>query len=350
MNDSESESNCNTAFESSVSESWPFEKWANYRVVVAVSGGADSVALLLALCSICKNHSCDPAERIVVGHVDHGVRENSAEDAEFVAELSDRLGLEFRCEKLEPIQVPSTGNKGMGYEGVLRQQRYDRLLSIAEQFEARFVALAHHFDDQVETVLQRFFRGTSVSGLRGIPFSRAMNEFVSIVRPMISIRRFQVEHYLDQLGQSFRQDESNFENTINRNRVRNELIPLLRQDYSNDLYGSMASLVESANEHHDFVESLVDPLMEFVGMDDSGFAIELNAMPMTDRVLVTRVIVRAWTQCEFPLRDMNRQKWNSLFEMMQKGNSTASTMYPGGIQVANDGLRLVARRKNLPLA
>ena len=150
-------------------------------VLVAVSGGADSVALLTALVRLQK-----PVESVlIVGHYNHRWRgEESDEDARFVRELAKQYGIGFELDC-----APQTREKSTANEASAREARYRFLQQTAERRGARYLATAHTADDQAETVLHRVLRGTGIAGLAGIPRTRVLSPAVTLIRPLLAYRR-----------------------------------------------------------------------------------------------------------------------------------------------------------------
>jgi tRNA(Ile)-lysidine synthase len=189
------------------------------RVLVAASGGADSTALALAL----KELGCD----IVLAHVHHGIRGKRADaDARFVRALAKKLGAPFQ---LGSFDVPAAAKaRGESLEMAARRVRRDFLVATAKREKIRFIATGHTADDQAETVLMRIVRGTGVAGLAGIPYATAHGG-VRFVRPLRDVTRAQVLTYLRGRRQTWREDETNAHDFALRNRVRNEILPLLEK-------------------------------------------------------------------------------------------------------------------------
>jgi tRNA(Ile)-lysidine synthase len=181
--------------------------------IVAVSGGADSVALLLALHELgCK---------VLVAHLNHGIRGRQADrDAAFAHDLAARLGLECVIERRD---VPGYRREHhLSLEAAARAVRYGFLRSLAAERGASAIFLGHTADDQVETFLLRLLRGAGIAGLAGMQFKDDL-----LCRPMLGLWRSDVEHYLRDRGQEWREDPSNRDPRFLRNRVRHELLPLL---------------------------------------------------------------------------------------------------------------------------
>jgi tRNA(Ile)-lysidine synthase len=189
------------------------------RLLVAISGGPDSTALLMACVSFAKLHSLE----VGAVHVNHNLRgaESGADEA-FCAELCAKFGVEYYSHTLE---------FGAKDEASLREARYAVIASVAIDHSYGFVATGHTIDDQAETLLFRLFRGTSPSGLTGIPASRNLTDGVRLIRPMLGVRRVGVIVFLDYNKQNYRIDSSNLGNDYNRNFIRNEVLPLISKRF-----------------------------------------------------------------------------------------------------------------------
>ncbi len=193
---------------------------AGERVVVGVSGGADSVALLLGMVFLSKRRG--RGMEIGVGHVQHHLRECAERDAEFVETLTKGLGLPFFRADLD-----LSGARG-NVEAVARAGRYEALATMARGFGARFIAVAHHADDQMETVLLNLARGAGTRGLRGMAWRRRLDEGVWLMRPMLGVGREEILDYLVKQGQGYCTDPTNADTTRARARLRAEVLPALK--------------------------------------------------------------------------------------------------------------------------
>lgn len=190
-------------------------------LLLAVSGGADSVALLRFFARRARDFDC----ALHVAHIDHNLRPASRADHDFVAALCDDLGVPFHATALDPSARPARASTEMW----ARDARYAFFAETAARVGASFVLTAHHRDDLVETVFQRLARGTGPRGLAGIPFRRSLPGGRSVVRPFLSRTRDDIRAYLALLGASWREDESNAEPSFDRNRYRLRYLPALRR-------------------------------------------------------------------------------------------------------------------------
>ncbi|MBN1543578.1 tRNA lysidine(34) synthetase TilS [candidate division KSB1 bacterium] len=204
------------------------------RVLVAVSGGVDSVVLLHVL----KQLGVDADWHLIAAHLDHGIRgAESAQDAEFVRDLTLCRQVELVEEKAD---VPAyCREKGLGIEAGARAVRLDFLYRIADEQRCDVIALGHHADDQAETVLLNLLRGSGVRGLKGMRPRRG-----KIVRPLLFARRQEIEAYAAENDLNFCIDASNRDLSFRRNRIRHELLPSLTRDYNPNLVRVLARTAE----------------------------------------------------------------------------------------------------------
>jgi tRNA(Ile)-lysidine synthase len=216
------------------------------RTCVALSGGADSVALLLTL------HAANttPRESLGVGlsaaHVDHGIRnaEESTADRQFVEALCARLDIPLHLHRISvPDRVARTGET---IEEAARTLRYDFFHSLIASGQADSVLTAHTLDDQAETVLMKLLRGAWTEGLSAIHPVITLPKG-KILRPFLNTRRADIEAFLKAANQSWREDSTNTDTTFTRNKIRHELLPQLRA-YNPNLDQTLANLAELARE------------------------------------------------------------------------------------------------------
>ena len=234
------------------------------RVVAAVSGGPDSMALLEVLCQFLGDESRD---RLVVAHLDHGLREKAPDDADFVREQAVSRGLEFVLGR-EDVGALARERK-LSLEDAARRARYAFLGRVARERGAETVALGHNADDNAETVFLNVFRGSGLRGLAGIRPVRvdvdeagaagAAGEKMRYVRPLIDVTRAEIEAFLGERGVPFRTDETNLDTRFRRNLVRNELLPAVRRSLQPRATEVLCRLATLASEARDFVEDEAGP-------------------------------------------------------------------------------------------
>jgi tRNA(Ile)-lysidine synthase len=199
-------------------------------VVVAVSGGADSTALLLGLDELIKKEKL--SVKLTVAHLDHGLREDSRKDADWLSQIAKGLGYDIVIAKANLQKKSATAPVSIGnLEQAARRARYKFFLKIATKKKSHLVLTAHTLDDQAETILMRLLRGSAAEGLSGIPNVREIERGskVRLARPLLSwARRSDTESYCRLRQIDFRFDEMNHDETFARVRVRKQLLPLMK--------------------------------------------------------------------------------------------------------------------------
>jgi tRNA(Ile)-lysidine synthase len=225
---------------------------AGDRMAVAVSGGADSVALLHLLLEL----RAELGIVLSVAHVNHKLRgDESDEDERFVAELARQHGLDlYVCDG--PVDASRRSESGSGIEAAARELRYGFFRQLARAGRAAKIATAHTLDDQAETVLLRIFRGTGIRGLSGIHprivFEEQGRAFGEVVRPLLGFRRAALTEFLRECGQAWREDSSNRDIAFLRNRVRHRLLPLVAREFGEaaiEHMGELAEIARAEEEH-----------------------------------------------------------------------------------------------------
>jgi len=231
---------------------------AGERVCVAVSGGADSTALLLGLVEAC---AAKDGLGVVVSaaHVHHGLRGAEADgDEAFVRELCARLGIELRAFAVDTAGRQAT--EGEGLEEAARTLRYEALGGLMRDGVVDVVATGHTLDDQAETLVMKMLRGAWTEGLGGISPVVESQGSGKIVRPLLGVRRSEVEAFLLARGQTWREDGSNRDVSLTRNRVRHVLMPLLRE-FNPGVDALLARTAEIARDEEAFWRAEVERLL-----------------------------------------------------------------------------------------
>ncbi len=209
-------------------------------VLLAISGGRDSVALL---------HLLREAgfTQLILCHLNHGLRgKESIDDAAFVRRLAKKLGL--KCE-IEMEDVAALAEKSrVSTETAAREARHAFLLRMAEKYDVWVVLLAHHAEDQAETILANLCRGTGLAGLAGIHAVQRLDSGLHLVRPLLQARRSQIDRYLKSKRFKYREDSSNTSPKHRRNRLRHEALPLLNDIFARDVVPQVLRLGSLAEQ------------------------------------------------------------------------------------------------------
>jgi len=324
-------------------------RWCGSGILLAVSGGADSVAMLrcfaafLALPEVYSNRlEISDTQPVHVAHVNHALRgDESDADALFVRELAATFHLPYHEIRLTAGMF-DTDDSG-SFEAAARRLRYDFLRKTAEKHALRYVATAHHADDRIETVLHRIIRGTGIAGLAGIPEFRRLGGAVTVVRPMLSFSRRQIVEYLREKKQDFRIDSTNRESVYTRNKIRNRLLPELIGEYNPLFPEAIERLSRQAADWSDFVrsqtETLYDQSVEIrsaSNTQNSRVFIDKRVLRDQHRVLVRELFVTIWKRNHWPLRNMRFEHWNWLAETAFDVHDESKIMFPGQIAVQSD--------------
>jgi tRNA(Ile)-lysidine synthase len=310
--------------------------------VVAVSGGGDSVGLLRVLHGLADRVGL----RLSVAHLDHGVRGAEARaDAAFVAELAAGLGIPCDLGEWQP-------SRSSHFEADARAARYALLTEVAKLRGASVVAVGHTLDDQAETILHRIVRGTGIRGLAGMPRKRVLSADpkVTLVRPLLDVTRRQVRDYLAELGQPFREDDSNADLTRTRARIRHNLLPKLAAEYNPQVraalvrLGSLAAAVERALDAdvNEMKQAVIITSVPHCVVLKQGF---LGSLPLHLRAEVLR---RIWRDLGWPEAGMTARRWWRLARLAEK-DEVPRTMIGAHVQAATESFFLVLRRIKAPV-
>ena len=235
-------------------------------VVVGVSGGLDSVCLLEVLVKL----AAEPARgyRLTVAHLNHGLRRSADDDATFVADLASRYKLPCDVQRRDVAELARQTHQSIETAG--RNARYELLEDLALAIGAECVAVAHHADDNIETILYRLLRGTHLRGLAGMPADRPMAAApVRLVRPLLEVRREEIVAYAEQSHLSWRDDPTNTDTAFRRNFIRHELLPLLRDRLNPRVDDALIRLAGSAEQAEDHLSGLGRRLAEAARLPDS---------------------------------------------------------------------------------
>jgi tRNA(Ile)-lysidine synthase len=299
--------------EKSLALAWPPTQWRDVTVLLAVSGGADSVAMLRAVVAI----SGDARQRLAVAHLNHGLRGRQSDDDEsFVAKVCRELSIRCATARVEVERLAA--RHGDGLEAAARDARYAFLKETAERLGARYVVTAHTADDQAETILHRIVRGTGIGGLHGMPRARQLSPAVTLIRPMLSLRRAQLVAYLDDLGQPYRSDPSNEDTRFTRNRIRHELLPQLAEQYNSGVVDALLRLGTLSGEVQSVVDKLVDELIERCVVRETCQRVRIDGAALRDQpaYVIRELLMAVWRDRNWPMQSMGFAQWELLADMV----------------------------------
>ncbi len=291
-------------------------------LLVAVSGGGDSVALLHIL------HQLAPRRGwlLVVGHVDHGLRPDSEEDARFVRELARSLDLACRVQRVQARRP------GLSPEEAARLARRRALAEMAGQAGARVIALAHTADDQAETVLARVLCGTGPTGLAGMrTFSPPF------WRPLLQARRGELREYLESRGLDWREDPSNREMGPLRNRIRQGLLPLARELVNPRAEEALCRLARLCADEEDYWQGWCDRTLESrCRREGTSLCLELDHLQGLEPAPRRRLLRAALQELSGSGQGILRHHLEAL-EELARGPAGRRLVLPGGLEAWREG-------------
>lgn len=239
------------------------------KIVVAVSGGADSLALADLLFNVRQRFKL----QLCIAHYEHGLRgQDSIDDSLFVEKFAENLGVKFFCEHGD-VKTFSAENK-LSIETAARKLRYNFLCRVKRELNFDAIALAHHANDQAETVLMRLLRGATSTGLAAMKFSTESDEFGLLLRPLLRFKKFELESYCSARGITPRIDATNFETEVTRNKIRLELLPALEK-FNPNIVDTLCRLGEISAEESDFINVETEKIFPHVVNKSSAGQLEL---------------------------------------------------------------------------
>ncbi|MBF0485010.1 MAG: tRNA lysidine(34) synthetase TilS [Candidatus Omnitrophica bacterium] len=304
------------------------------RLVVAVSGGMDSMALLYALYSL--KHEL--GVELIVAHYDHKLRRSSGLDRRFVQEISCFLGL--RCVVgINLTKPPKTGS----IEEYARKKRYAFLIKTARDSKADFVALAHHEDDLAETVLLRVLRGTGLRGLRSMA-PKSLMEGVTLIRPFLDISRQDIERFVKGRKIPFVMDSTNFDTSFDRNKLRLKVIPFIEKEFFRSCQSALAGLARSSIVDYSFLESEAEKAFLRVASErKKSVSINLKDFFSLHQAIQRMVLRRAFEKVRGNLRALGLKNMAEVEDFLAQPSSTGRLELPQGLVVIKKGRGVVVR-------
>jgi tRNA(Ile)-lysidine synthase len=257
------------------------------RVLAAVSGGADSVCLLYLLHHLRKQFGF----YLCVGHVNHRLRPEAGEDAQFVEALAAKLKLPFARTAVNAKALAR--RKKLSLEDAARQARYAALGKMAKQFDAYYIALGHTADDQVETIILNLLRGGGPEGMAGMPITRPLGQ-IKIIRPLLAISKAETEQYCRDHKLNFRLDASNLDTSILRNRLRHKILTVLRAEQP-ALDKVLLRQAEIFRAEDEYLRSLTESALAEVtlGKTTKEIALAIEKLTALPEALARRVVREA---------------------------------------------------------
>ncbi len=320
-------------------------------LVVAVSGGADSLALLHMLNRIKDDLQC----RLHVATLDHGLRgQAGADDAQFVEDTAHAWGLD--CSR-GTVNVNALAAKWkIGIEAAARRARYDFLAHVAHEQGTGLIAVAHNADDQAETVLMHLIRGTGLQGLSGMGHATVLGGFYrapTIIRPLLSIPRSEIDEYVTEFGLQPRHDDTNKDVNFTRNRIRQQLMPQLRE-YNPQITNSLAQLANIVAEDETYLARAVEAYFNTGDINVKPPLIRLNIdllrFRQAPRALQRRYLLYLipYFQPTASVPEIDFAHIEGAISLVVRGQTGNIYQFPNGIQARLGYQTLYIERRDAP--
>lgn len=306
---------------------------AGAKFGVAVSGGADSVALLLLFLELREHTRVEKPLELAAVHFNHQLRGKAADgDERFVRELAERHGLEFYSARADVRAKAKNARRNVEDAG--RRERYAFFARLVTESKVEWVATAHTMDDQAETVLAHILRGTGLAGLGGIhPVSGA------IVRPVLAVRREELRRYLKLRKQRWREDATNRDTSKTRARIRKKLIPALEKQFQAELVEHLAMLAERAREDEEFLNAAAVCKLA-AALADTGDVLRISVEDVagraTAKALRGRMVRKIVRGCKGREGELGAQHVASVLQLAERGENGKSLVLPGGVEVRRE--------------
>jgi len=318
---------------------WPADRWNSSTVVVALSGGPDSVALLRSLHEIVQAGYVSKDTRLVVAHLNHRARGiESDRDEEFVKHVAKELHLEA---VIDSIAQPDPDCS----EARWRDIRMNFLGQVAAQVHASWIATGATADDCVETMLHHLFRGSGPAGLSGIRVQRKIKEGLTLIHPLIGLWKEDLLQYLQSLDQAYRIDTSNLGSEYTRNRIRNECIPYLEQfTGSESLKKRLHTAAELIRQEHEVIEQLARRWIDSPAIRWSENQIEVDWKDVAELPwpVLQCGLVEIWHRLNWPLQQIGFAHWDRVRDWIE---SARTTNHPRRMQLPGPIELNIARRR-----
>ena len=304
------------------------------RIVLALSGGADSMALLYAMVSL-KNEDILHAD-IMCAHINHQLRGADADaDEDFSVACARDLQLPIATRRVN-VRDFARKNK-LSIETAARRLRIQTLMDIAKENNCVWITTAHHKNDNAETILQRLVRGTGFRGLAGIWPTRIFADDICFARPLLSVTRNEVIEYLQKRSLKWRTDHTNADCTYTRNFVRHQLLPELQQDCSGSLVGQLSQLAASAVKLHSLVCNYAEKVWpEIAECSDNEIKLNLKMFLTQPPPVKVELVRRSLTAVGSGQRDVTRQHFKRILNLARQNVTGRKIELPSDFVVQRD--------------
>lgn len=318
------------------------------KVLLAISGGADSLALMVAMCALKSRGIID--SELLCAHINHQLRGAEATaDEDFVLAQAARLNLPVTTRRVD-VQGFARSNK-LSIETAGRKLRLETLLDIVRANNYDSIATGHQKNDNAETILQRLTRGTGFRGLAGIWPVRVFQSGIRLVRPLLCVTREQIVEYLNQRSLTWRQDHTNVDCRYRRNYIRHRLLPFLQQECAGQIVEQLSHLGESAYRFHSAVCRYADTAwLELANSADDQVVLDMKRFGLEPPAIKVELVRRSLTALGSGERDITQRHYERMLQLAANLVDGKKMMLPGRFTVRREHGKLIfARPEEGPL-
>ena len=304
------------------------------RILLAVSGGKDSMALLHA---VVRTGLFPPEGGLHAAHLNHGLRGASGHsDADFVRAECRKLGVPVIISELHSDELRLAARGSL--EEAARTARYEFLKTTAGALNIPIVATAHHAADQAETILHNLLRGTGLRGLQGITRRRQLGEGCDLIRPMLQLSADTIQTYVHSSRIKFTTDCSNHDNSITRNRLRNDLLPRLREQFNHRVDDALLRIADQTRELLSVMDDLSADLLTqtLIEQQPASCRFDLDRLTRFPVPLIRHALTVLWIRQDWPRQKMNQQHWELMASILITTSNGAADL-PGGLRIERRG-------------
>ena len=262
------------------------------KIVLAVSGGPDSIFMLDILNKIRQNPKNNLSFNIIVCHVNHMIRKEAEEDETYVINFCKKNNIEYYIKRIDVQKYAN--NKKVGTEEAGRIVRYEFFDEIMQKTKANKIAIAHNKNDKVETIIMNLLRGSGSLGIKGIEPKRDEK----YIRPIIEIERKDIEKYCDQNKLEPRIDKTNFENTYTRNKIRNIVIPYIQKEFNPNIVNTITRLSEIITEEQQYLSKITKNEYQnlLIEEKENTIILDLKKFNILDNVIKKKLVLYTITK------------------------------------------------------
>lgn len=304
----------------------------NDKIILGVSGGPDSLFMLNILNNLKEKLQIE----LIVAHINHKIRKEADSEEQFVEKFCKKINVKFYSKRIE-VEKYANNNK-IGLEEAGRKIRYEFFEEVLKQENANKIAVAHNKNDKVETIIMHILRGSGISGLQGIN-PQTNNK---IIRPIIEIERKDIEKYCEEHNLEPRIDKSNFDNTYTRNKIRNVVIPYIKEEFNPNFIETMTRLSEVITAENTFLNDLTKKEYKNILMQekDKEIILDLKKFNELDNIIKKRIILYTVANLRGGSQGIEKVHIEDIVKLCQKnvGNK---------FLVPNKGLKILVKDKKI---